>query len=82
MAVTPADGISRRKQRPVLVLLGTAESSGAYYNATDLVRYADGRGQQVALHSFEGADHIEGLLLEPDRYQAILVDFFESTLKR
>jgi len=47
-----------------------------------LVRFASARGQQVALHSFEGADHIEGLLLEPDRYQAILVDFFESTLKR
>jgi fermentation-respiration switch protein FrsA (DUF1100 family) len=82
MAITPADGISRMNQRPVQVLHGTADSRVAYYNATDLVRYADARGQQVALHSFEGADHIEGLLLEPERYRATLVDFFESTLKR
>ena len=82
MAVTPADGISRMDQRPVQVLHGTADSRVAYNNARELVRFASARGQQVALHSFEGADHIEGLLLEPDRYQAILVDFFESTLKR
>ena len=80
MAVTPADGISRMNRRPVQVLHGTADSRVAYNNARDLIRFASARGQQVALHSFEGADHIEGLLLEPDRYQAILVDFFERAL--
>ena len=80
MAVTPADGIERMGSRPVQVLHGTADSRVGYHNATDLVAFAKTGGLKVTLHSFKGADHIEGLLLEPQRYQSVLVDFFSAAL--
>jgi len=80
MAITPADGIERMGSRPVQVLHGTADSRVAYHNATDLVTFAKAHGLKVTLHSFEGADHIEGLLLESQRYQSVLVDFFSAAL--
>jgi alpha-beta hydrolase superfamily lysophospholipase len=80
MAVTPTDGIERMGNRPVQVLHGTADSRVGYHNATDLAAFAEARGLKVTLHSFEGADHIEGLLLESQRYQTALVDFFSAAL--
>ena len=80
MAVTPSDGIERMANRPVQVLHGTADSRVGYHNATDLAAFAEARGLKVTLYSFKGADHIEGLLLEPQRYKTVLVDFFSAAL--
>ena len=52
----------------------------AYQNALDLVAYAGSVGEPVALHTFSGADHVEGLLKEPDRYRDLLTAFFSRAL--
>ncbi len=80
MAVTPADGLARLGERPVQVLHGTADSRVAYQNAIDLVASAETTGAKVVLHAFEQADHTEGLLLEPRRYETALIDFFSGAL--
>ncbi|NDA15650.1 MAG: hypothetical protein EBZ14_10440 [Gammaproteobacteria bacterium] len=80
MRVRPADGINALKGRPAQVLHGDADSRVAYQNALDLTAYAASVGEEVALHTFSGADHIEGLLREPERYQDLLVRFFTKAL--
>lgn len=80
MEIQPSDGINALAGRPAQVLHGDADSRVAYQNALDFIAYADSVGESVALHTFAGADHIEGLLLEPERYRDLLVTFFQAAL--
>ncbi len=80
MRVRPAAGINALKGRPAQVLHGDLDSRVAYpersgFNGLCCICWED-----VALHTFSGADHIEGLLREPERYQDLLVSFFTKAL--
>ena len=80
MAVSPSDGVAAVGHRPIQVFHGTNDSRVRYQNALDLVAHAERAGASVTLHTFDGADHIEGMLAEPDRYYQELGRFFTKAL--
>jgi len=79
-AVSPADGVTAAGQRPIQIFHGTADSRVRYQNALDLIAHARQAGAQATLHTFDGADHIEGMLVETDRYYQMLEIFFRGAL--
>ena len=78
MGVSPADGVTAAGHRPVQVFHGTNDSRVRYRNALDLIAHAKRTGTKATLHTFEGADHIEGMLIDPDRYYRELEIFFAA----
>lgn len=66
--------------RPMLILHGDRDQRLAYDGAVKLATYGTDVGQPVRLETFTNADHTEGMLTEPERYQQLLGDFFRSAL--
>ena len=76
-----ADAVSALDGRPMIVLHGNIDQRLAYEGAVKLVTHAQADGENVTLETFDGADHTEGMLTEPERYQALLGDFFRSAFR-
>jgi hypothetical protein len=51
-----------------------------YQSSVDFYEYGQSVGADIALETFVGADHTEGMLTEPERYANLLTEFFESAL--
>ena len=66
--------------RPMMILHGTIDQRLAFDEAVKLAGYGAAIGQSVVLEPFEGADHTEGMLSEPERYQRLLGEFFREGL--
>ena len=75
------DSIAATGNRPMLILHGDSDQRLDYQSSVDFVEYARGIGKSVALETFEGADHTEGMLTEPQRYATALTEFFDSSLR-
>lgn len=74
------DSIKAAGNRPMLILHGDADQRLDYQSSLDFVSYAESVGANIALETFEGADHTEGMLSESDRYAEALTSFFEKSL--
>lgn len=81
MAVSPSDGLNAMGHRPVQVFHGNLDSRVPYHNALALMAYAQETGVHAILHTFEDADHTEGLLIDPERYERELTRFFSASLR-
>lgn len=75
-----AEGIEAAGERPILLLHGDADQRIAYRGALEFVAHAESVGTPVALETFVGADHTEGMLTETTRYAAALTGFFTTAL--
>lgn len=76
-----SDSIQAAGARPMLILHGDADQRLDYQSSLDFVEYAESVGANISLETFVGADHTEGMLSESDRYAAVLVNFFDGSLK-
>ncbi len=65
----------------MLILHGDNDQRLDYQSSVDFVEYARSIGTTVQLETFEGADHTEGMLTEPERYARSLTEFFDSSLR-
>ena len=74
------DGIEAAGYRPMLILHGDSDQRLDYQSSVDFYEYGQSVGANISLETFVGADHTEGMLTEPERYAALLSDFFESAL--
>jgi len=74
------DGIESAGYRPMLILHGDSDQRLDYQSSVDFYEYGQSVGANISLETFVGADHTEGMLTEPERYAALLSDFFESAL--
>ncbi|HEY7854500.1 MAG TPA: prolyl oligopeptidase family serine peptidase [Aquiluna sp.] len=75
------ESIAAAGDRPMLILHGDNDQRLDYQSSVDFVEYAAGIGKTVQLETFEGADHTEGMLTEPERYARSLTEFFDSSLR-
>lgn len=75
------DSIVAAGTRPMVILHGDNDQRLDYQSSVDFYDYAVSVGADIELETFEDADHTEGMLTETDRYAAILVEFFEKSLK-
>ena len=80
MEISIKDAIDNIQDRKIQILHGDKDSRVKYSNSIELVDYAKSKGIEVKLHTFNNADHTEGLLTETKRYSEILVSFFNDTL--
>ena len=48
---------------------------------TDLQNYTLKIGEKADFYLLEGADHMEGLLIEPKLFEEKLYEFFENALR-
>jgi len=74
------DGIEAAGYRPMLILHGDSDQRLDYQSSVDFYEYGQSVGANISLETFVGADHTEGMLTDPERYAALLSDFFESAL--
>ncbi|PWL20916.1 MAG: hypothetical protein DCO81_04830 [Candidatus Aquiluna sp. XM-24bin5] len=74
------DGIEAAGARPMLILHGDSDQRLDYQSSVDFYEYGKSVGANIQLETFVGADHTEGMLTEPERYERLLVEFFESAL--
>ena len=81
MAVSPSDGLDALGLRPVQIFHGSRDSRVPYHNALDLMAHAQETGVHAILHTFDDADHTEGLLIDPERYERELTQFFSASLR-
>ena len=79
-AIEPREGIANLNGRPIQVFHGTVDSRVDYENSLALVDYAKEVGADVALYTIDGADHTEGILLNPELYDRALGSFFQAAL--
>jgi dipeptidyl aminopeptidase/acylaminoacyl peptidase len=77
-----SDSIKAAGDRPMLILHGDADQRLDYQSSLDFVSYAESVGADIALETFAGADHTEGMLSESDRYAMALAKFFDKSLSR
>ena len=77
---SPLEAIRRMAGRPVFVTHGTADSRLSVDYARDLIAAAEADGAGIESWIVEGAEHVEGMLLRPDDYEARLVRFFSQAL--
>jgi dipeptidyl aminopeptidase/acylaminoacyl peptidase len=75
-----ADAVAALDGRPMLILHGNNDQRLSYDGALQLLAHGQDVGENVTLETFFDADHTEGMLTEPDRYQALLGNFFRSAL--
>lgn len=78
--VSIATAIGSLDGRPMLVLHGDLDQRLAHDGAVKLASWGTQVGEEVRLETFVGADHTEGMLREPERYQALLGSFFRGAL--
>ena len=64
----------------VLILHGDSDQRLVYQSSVDFYEYGQSVGADITLETFVGSDHTEGMLSEPERYEQLLVEFFESAL--
>lgn len=76
-----ADAVSALDGRPMMILHGKIDQRLAYEGSLKLVAHGQADGENVTLETFEDADHTEGMLTEPERYQALLGDFFRNAFR-
>jgi dipeptidyl aminopeptidase/acylaminoacyl peptidase len=74
-------GIEAAGDRPMLILHGDIDQRLDYQSSVDFYDYARQQGSDITFETFEGADHTEGMLTEPDRYARVLSEFFDRALK-
>ncbi|MGA1469278.1 MAG: prolyl oligopeptidase family serine peptidase, partial [Aquiluna sp.] len=74
------EGIDAAESRPMLILHGDRDQRLDYQSSVDFFEYGKSVGADIALETFVGADHTEGMLTEPERYANLLTEFFESAL--
>ena len=74
------DGIEAAGARPMLILHGDIDQRLDYQSSVDFYEYGKSVGANIQLETFVGSDHTEGMLSEPERYEQLLVEFFESAL--
>lgn len=74
------DSIRAAGDRPMLILHGDADQRLDYQSSVDFVAFAESVGVPIALETFVGSDHTEGMLAESERYATALTSFFESNL--
>jgi predicted esterase len=74
-------GIEAAGDRPMLILHGDIDQRLDYQSSVDFYNYAQQQGSDITLETFEGADHTEGMLTEPERYARVLAEFFDRALK-
>jgi hypothetical protein len=74
------EGIDAAESRPMLILHGDGDQRLDYQSSVDFFEYGKSVGADIALETFVGADHTEGMLTEPERYANLLTEFFESAL--
>jgi predicted esterase len=74
------EGIEAAGYRPMLILHGDSDQRLVYQSSVDFYEYGQSVGADIALETFVGADHTEGMLTEPGRYASLLTEFFESAL--
>ena len=77
---SPLEAIRRMAGRPVFVTHGTADSRLSVDYARDLIAAAEADGAGIESWIVEGAEHVEGMFLRPDDYEARLVRFFSRAL--
>lgn len=75
-----SDAIEALDGRPLLVLHGDRDQRLAFDGALQVIAHGEAVGERVRLETFVGSDHTEGMLKEPDRYQAVLGEFFRAAL--
>ncbi len=80
-AVSVKDSIVAAGSRPMLILHGDADQRLKYQSSVDFYEFARSAGVNIALETFEDADHTEGMLTETNRYAEVLTTFFDQALK-
>ena len=73
--------MARSGGRPLFVTHGDVDTRISVRFADQIVAAARGAGAQVDPWIIRGADHVEGIAVEPAEYERRLVEFFERTLR-
>jgi dipeptidyl aminopeptidase/acylaminoacyl peptidase len=77
---SPDDEALRLAGRPFAIVHGLADETVRPHHAVDLAAAAYAGGTRVEPWIIPGAEHVEGVLLRPDDYEARVVAFFTASL--
>lgn len=77
---SPLEGVRKLDGRPLFVTHGTADTRLSVDYANDLIDAVEAEGGRVDAWIIDGAEHVEGMLLEPEEYEKRLVRFFGEAL--
>lgn len=77
---SPLEGVRKLDGRPLFVTHGTEDSRLSVEYANDLIDAVEAQGGRVDAWIVDGAEHVQGMLLEPAEYEERLVQFFGEAL--
>lgn len=77
----PYEGIDNLNGRPLQIFHEERDTRLPLWNMTDLQNYTLKIGEKADFYLLKGADHMEGLLLEPKFFEEKLYEFFENALR-
>lgn len=76
------DEVTKSGGRPLFVTHGDADARISVRFAGQIAAAARAAGGQVDPWIVHGADHVQGIAIEPAEYERRLIEFFERTLRR
>ena len=77
----PYQGVDNLNGRPMQVFHEEQDTRLPLWNMTDLETYVKEIGAEADFYLIKGADHMEGLLLQPTLFEEKLKNFFEKALR-